>query len=364
MNNTNNNKNSNKSNYINNYNNCDKYSSSIKNYITNHPTDDESPPKINKSVIERIYQLGNPICQYGLYLKYSKGYKVFKIPVDIGAKCPNKDGTLDKDGCIFCPSMGRPISVKYCNSKYSLKEQIEIQMERQKKKGINKFYIYFYPGTNTYGDIEYLKEVWDFALSYNEVVGLSLGTRPDCISNKVLKVLNNYVKEGYEIWIDLGIQSMKEETLKILNRKHTVMDTINSIKLCKKHDILVCGHVILGLPNESWNDMMSTGILLSKLGIDALKIYPLIVVKNTKLEKIYWKGEYKTLDEKQYTHLLCDFLERISPYVLIQRVSKDKTPDEIIVSPTWNISRLKILNDAINELKRRGTKQGYYWMGY
>ncbi|MDK2789689.1 MAG: uncharacterized protein PWP15_196 [Methanothermococcus sp.] len=313
---------------------------------------------IDKSIIDSIYSEGFPIAQYGIYSKKAKPYRTFKIPVDAGFSCPNKDGTLDKNGCIFCPKMGRPISVKYCDSKYSLKEQIEVQMERQKNKGIEKFYIYFYPGTNTYGDVEKLKELWDFALSYDDVIGLSIGTRPDCLEKEKLDILGDYVKKGYEIWLDLGIQTIHQKTLEFLNRKHSTSDIINAIKECKKRGILVCGHIILGLPNESWSEMMETAKVLSALKIDALKIYPLVVVKNTKLEELYWKGEYKTVDEKQYVSLVCDFLEHLSPYVLIQRVSKDKVPDEIKVSPEWVLSRLKILNEISNELKRRKSRQG------
>ncbi len=317
--------------------------------------------KIDKNIIDSIYSDGFPIAQYGLYMKRAKPYRTFKIPVDAGFSCPNKDGTLDSNGCIFCPKMGRPISVKYCNTKYSLKEQIEKQIEKQKSKGIEKFYIYFYPGTNTYGTTPKLKELWDFALSYSDVIGLSIGTRPDCLNEDVLNILENYVKNGYEIWLDLGIQTMHQKTLELLNRKHSVSDTMNAIIQCKKRGIFVCGHTILGLPNETWNDMMETARILSILEIDALKIYPLVVVKNTELEKMYWKGEYRTLDEKQYIKLVCDFLEHLSPYVLIQRVSKDKTPDNIKISPEWKLHRLKILNEVSNELKRRNTKQGIYF---
>ncbi|WP_292459638.1 TIGR01212 family radical SAM protein [Methanothermococcus sp.] len=316
---------------------------------------------IDKNIIDNIYSDGFPIAQYGLYIKRVKHYKTFKIPVDAGFTCPNKDGTLDTKGCIFCPKMGRPISVKYCNTKYPLKEQIEKQIEKQKNKGIEKFYIYFYPGTNTYGTPNKLKELWDFALSYPDVIGLSIGTRPDCLEDEKLDILEDYVNEGYEIWIDLGIQTMHQRTLNILNRRHKVSDTVRTILECKKRGIFVCGHVILGLPNETWDDMMKTAKILSKLEIDALKIYPLVVIQNTELENLYWRGEYKTLDKKQYIKLVCDFLERLSPYVLIQRLSKDKTPDEIKISPEWNLHRLNILNEVSNELKRRNTKQGVYY---
>ncbi|MBW9221504.1 TIGR01212 family radical SAM protein [Methanothermococcus sp. SCGC AD-155-C09] len=319
--------------------------------------------KINKEVINSIYKDGFPIAQYGIYLKRTKPYKVFKIPVDAGFSCPNKDGTLDREGCIFCPKMGRPIrSEKYCNSLYSLEYQIEKQIEYHKKKGINKFNIYFYPGTNTHGKPEELKKLWDLALSYPDVIGLSIGTRPDSFNRDIFKILENYINKGYEIWIDLGIQSMHQKTLDFLNRKHTVSHTVNTIKECKKRGILICGHVILGLPNETWEDMIKTTKVLSKLEIDALKVYPLVVIKNTKLEEIYWEGEYKTLDRKQYVKLVCDFLEHTSPYVLIQRISKDKTPENIKVSPEWDLSRLPILNEVSNEFRRRKTFQGIYYI--
>ncbi|ABO34399.1 conserved hypothetical radical SAM protein [Methanococcus maripaludis C5] len=317
-----------------------------------------SSSSIDKNIVDRIYKDGFLIAQYGLYMKRERDYKTFKVPVDAGFSCPNKDGTIDTRGCIFCPKMGRPISVEYCNIKYSLKDQIETQVKQNKEKGIGKFYVYFYPGTNTHGTPERLKELWDYALSFEDVIGISIGTRPDCLEDEKLDILENYVKQGYEIWIDLGIQTMHDKTLDFLNRKHSSNDIRRVLIECKKRGILVCGHIILGLPDESWNMMMETSKMLSDLEIDALKIYPLVVIENTELEEIYWKGEYKSLDEKQYIHLVSDFLEHLSPYVIIQRVSKDKVPDEIKISPEWSLRRLRILNEVSKELARRNSKQG------
>ena len=305
-------------------------------------------------IIDEIYGEGYLFAQYGIYVKKKFKERIFKIPVDIGLGCPHKNN----GGCIFCQDMGRQISVKYCNAKIPLKEQIEKQMENQKKKGFKKFYIYFYPGTNTYAQTERLKEIWDFCLSYKEVIGLSIGTRPDCLERDKLDILAEYVERGYDIWIDLGIQSMHQKTLEILNRGHDVSDTIKAIKNCHKRGIKVCGHIILGLPKETWKDMMETAKILSLLEIEAVKIYPLVVVKGTKLEEMYWRGEYRTLDEKQYIKLVCDFLEHLSPYVLIQRLSKDKVPEKLKVSPEWHLGRLKVMNKVTEELSVRGTKQG------
>ncbi|MBA2861462.1 TIGR01212 family radical SAM protein [Methanococcus maripaludis] len=317
-----------------------------------------SSGSIDKNIVDRIYEEGFLIAQYGLYMKRERDYKTFKVPVDAGFSCPNKDGTIDTRGCIFCPKMGRSISVEYCNVKYSLKDQIEAQIKQNKEKGIGKFYVYFYPGTNTHGTPEKLKELWDFALSFEDVIGISIGTRPDCLEDEKLDILENYVKQGYEIWIDLGVQTMHDKTLDFLNRKHSSDDIRRAVIECKKRGILVCGHIILALPNENWDMMMETAKVLSDLEIDALKIYPLVVIENTELEKIYWKGEYKSLDEKQYIHLVADFLEHLSPYVIIQRVSKDKVPDEIKISPEWSLKRLRILNEVSKELARRNSKQG------
>ncbi|XRO77209.1 TIGR01212 family radical SAM protein [Methanocaldococcus sp. 10A] len=305
-------------------------------------------------IIDEIYKEGYLFAQYGIYIKKKFKQRIFKIPVDIGLGCPHKKN----NGCIFCPEMGRPISVKYCNAKIPLKEQIEKQMENQRKKGFKKFCIYFYPGTNTYAPVEKLKEIWDFCLSYEDVIGLSIGTRPDCLEKEKLDILAEYVENDYDIWIDLGIQSMHQKTLEILNRGHNVSDIIKAIKECHKRKIKVCGHIILALPGETWIKMMETAKIISLLEIEAVKIYPLVVVKGTKLEELYWKGEYRTLDEKQYITLVCDFLEHLSPYVLIQRLSKDKVPKNIKISPEWDLSRFKIMNKVNELLKERGTKQG------
>ncbi|ABR54710.1 conserved hypothetical radical SAM protein [Methanococcus vannielii SB] len=317
---------------------------------------------IDKNIVDKIYTDGFNIAQYGLYMKRERDYKTFKVAVDAGFSCPNKDGTTDTRGCIFCPKMGRSISVEYCNIKYSLKEQIECQIQQNREKGISKFYVYFYPGTNTHGPLNHLKKLWDYALSFEDVIGLSIGTRPDCLENEKLDILEHYVKQGYEIWIDLGIQTMHDETLDFLNRKHTSKDVERVLTECKKRGILVCGHIILGLPNENWKMMMKTAKVLSDLKIDALKIYPLVVIENTELELLYWKGEYKSLDEKQYIYLVTDFLEHLSKYVIIQRVSKDKVPNEIKISPEWSLKRLRILNEVSKELSRRNSKQGFKYI--
>ncbi|MBP2172154.1 radical SAM protein (TIGR01212 family) [Methanococcus voltae] len=308
--------------------------------------------------IQDMRKIGFPISQYGVYVKSKVPFRTFKIPVDAGFSCPNKDGTLDDKGCIYCPKMGRPISVEYCNRKYSLKEQIEFQLNEHGRKGINKFYVYFYPATNTYDEPENLKELWDFALSYENVIGLSIGTRPDCLEPEKLDILETYVKQGYDIWIDLGVQTLHDKTLTLLNRKHDAIDTLNAIKNCKERGIKVCGHIILGLPGETRKEMLQTAELLSLIKIDALKIYPLVVIYNTKLEEMYWNAEYKSLDKIQYISLVTDFLEHISPQILIQRVSKDKVPKEIKISPEWDLGRLKILNEISNNLKTRKTVQG------
>jgi len=305
-------------------------------------------------IIDEIYNEGYLFAQYGIYLKKKFRQKIFKIPVDIGLSCPNEKNNR----CIYCQEMGRSVSVKYCNAKIPLKEQIEKQMENQKKKGFKKFYIYFYPGTNTHAPVEKLKEIWDFCLSYEEVIGLSIGTRPDCLEKDTLDILAEYVENGYDIWIDLGIQSMHQKTLEFLNRGHNVSDIIKAIKDCHKRGIKVCGHLILALPGETWMEMMETAKILSLLEIEAVKIYPLVVIKSTKLEEMYWKGEYRTLDVMQYINLVCDFLEHLSPYVLIQRLSKDRVPENIKVSPEWYLGRLKIMNKVSEILKKRGTKQG------
>lgn len=193
-----------------------------------------SSSSIDKNIVDRIYKDGFLIAQYGLYMKRERDYKTFKVPVDAGFSCPNKDGTIDTRGCIFCPKMGRPISVEYCNIKYSLKDQIETQVKQNKEKGIGKFYVYFYPGTNTHGTPERLKELWDYALSFEDVIGISIGTRPDCLEDEKLDILENYVKQGYEIWIDLGIQTMHDKTLDFLNRKHSSNDIRRVLIECKK----------------------------------------------------------------------------------------------------------------------------------
>ena len=302
--------------------------------------------RIDRSVIDQMYKEGWLYASFGEYFRRTHGYKVFKVPVDAGFVCPNWDGRISRKGCIYCPSFAVQFSHESFRSvmREDLKKQVSKQIEYHRKKGAGKkFFVYVAFGTNTYERIETLKKIYDALLEHPDVVGLSIGTRPDCLPDEVFDLLEDYVKEGYEIWLEIGQQSMHYSTEKNTNRGHGVSEIIRVVREAKKRDILTLAFVILGLPYETPEEMIETARMLSALGIDAVKIYPLLVMKNTKLLEMYKKYLYRPLGEMEYISLLADFIEHLSPYVLIQRVSKDNGLDGKI-APCWDTFRFHVFS--------------------
>ena len=315
---------------------------------------------IDKKAIDLMYEEGFLYAQYGKYFRRTHGYKVFKVPVDARFTCPNWDGRLSNKGCVFCPDFARKFSHESFRrvSDKDLREQVRQQIEYHKKTGAGeKFLIYIAFGTNTYAPVDELRDIYDAALEHEDVVGLSVGTRPDCLPDEVLDFLGEYVNEGYEIWVELGQQSVHYHTTRQTNRQHGFAESMRVVGEAHKRGILANVFVILGMPYETPDEMVETARIVSELGADSLKIYPLLVMKNTRLAKHYESGAYRPISMTEYITIVADFLEHLSPYVLIQRISKDAGVEEKI-APEWNTHRFLVGPRVEKLLMLRGTKQG------
>ena len=287
-------------------------------------------------------------------LKRTFGCRVHRISVDAGFTCPNRDGTVGTGGCIFCGgsgsgsfgiNRGAPVAVQ-------IEEGKEVMVRKYKAR---KFIAYFQSYSSTYGPLELLRSIYDEALGVKDVVGLIVGTRPDCISAETLDLLAEYASRTY-FWLELGLQSPLDRTLELINRGHDFAMFASAVERCKQRGAKVCAHVILGLPGETRGEMLATPSILNDLGVDGVKVHLLHVMRGTALAEIYEKGEVRLLGRDDYVGLVCDFLERLDPRISIQRLTGDGGRE--LVAPAWSLAKFEVLNAIDTELERRGTRQG------
>ncbi|MBN2479100.1 MAG: TIGR01212 family radical SAM protein [Parachlamydiales bacterium] len=276
------------------------------------------------------------------YLKKLFHKRIYKVSVDVfDFTCPNRDGTKSIGGCIYCDQFGS--SSRVHTQKISIKEQIlkniEIRKTRYKAK---KFIVYFQSFSNTYKDVDILEKLYDEAVfSHPDIVGISISTRSDCIDEEKVKMISKYRKFLPFVSIELGLQSMHNKTLKLINRGETFEDFLKASHLIKKHNIHLCAHVILGLPNETKEEMLQTAKQLAKLNIDGVKLHMLIVLKNTILADMYKNGLFKPLSFDQYVDIASDFIKLLPKSTIIHRTSGSGYVTDII-EPKW------IYDDKIN----------------
>jgi len=289
------------------------------------------------------------------YLRERFGCRVQKITVDAGLTCPNRDGTLGRSGCIYCNERGSGTGAH--REGRSITEQLEAGKRalanRYKAK---KFIAYFQSFTNTYAPVDTLRRMYDEALAVEDVVGLSIGTRPDCVNPRVLSLLASYTG-SHMVWVEYGLQSADDTTLARIRRGHDFSCFARAVEATRQHGILAAAHVILGLPGETRRHMMATADALARLGVDGLKIHLLYVIAGTELERMYRAGAYRCLDQADYVSLVCDFLERTPPETVIQRLTGDPHRKELI-APEWALKKTDTLNRIRRELQARDSWQG------
>jgi radical SAM protein (TIGR01212 family) len=243
------------------------------------------------------------------YLRNLYGCRVQKITIDAGLTCPNRDGSISSGGCIYCNTRGSGTGA-HANGLTVAHQLRNGKKSLSKRYKAKKFIAYFQSFSNTYAPLHQLRHLYEEALAVDDIVGLSIGTRPDCVDDPVLDLLQNYAKQ-HLVWIEYGLQSASDATLAFINRGHDVQCFRDAVEKTKNRGIKICAHVILGLPHETRRDMLHTAETIARLGLDGVKLHLLYVVKGTRLETFYQQGGFKCLEQKEYVDLVCDFLERI-----------------------------------------------------
>ena len=289
------------------------------------------------------------------FYKHKFGTKVFKVSLNAGFTCPNKDGTVGFGGCIYCSKLG---SGDYAgNMNESLTKQFNKVKEMMLKKWPKAKYIgYFQANTNTYAPLEVLKEKYEEILKIDNVVGLNIATRPDSISDECIDYLEELSKRTY-LTIELGLQTIHEKTSKLINRCHSLNCFEECVKKLRERNINVVVHVINGLPYETKQMMIETVKYLNTLDIQGIKIHMLHIIKDTALEELYKKEHFHILTREEYVDIVCKQLEYLRPEIVINRITGDPNKDEVI-EPEWLIKKFCVLNEIDKELAKKNTYQG------
>lgn len=299
-----------------------------------------------------------PYRDFAGYLRGKFGKRVQKIPIDVGFTCPNRDGAVGVGGCLYCSADGTasPVIMR----ELPIEEQVKRGMDRIRRKYSDPlFMVYFQPHTNTYASVEVLSECYFKSLAVDKgIVGLAIGTRPDCLDEKVLELLTEFLDR--EIWIEIGLQSMHDKTLTLINRGHDLATFENAVLRTAEKGFKICVHVILGLPGESYSQMLQTADYLALLPIDGLKIHSLYVMEGTGLADMLRQDKLNLLTMEEYIRLTCDFLEHLRPDIIIQRLTGDPPPQGLL-GPDWCKDKRKVLNGILAEFAFRGTHQGSWY---
>ena len=293
---------------------------------------------------------------FSQFLRERFGCKVYKLPIDAGFSCPNRDGKIGYGGCTYCynPSFSPP----------SLKEKLSIPLQIKYRKAlirrkseVNKFLVYFQSYTNTYAKVKILKRLYDEAIQDKDIIGFCIGTRPDCVPDEVLGLIESYAQD-YHVWLEYGLQSVHNETLLRIKRGHNFAQFEDAVKRTQSRNIFICAHIILGLPGETKEDILKTARTLAKMGIDGIKLHHLQVIKNTRIAREFNKGEFKVLSPEDYIKLVCDVLELLPSNITIQRLVGEVLQDRMLIAPRWNLNKHQILSAIDQEFIGRGSFQG------
>ena len=292
---------------------------------------------------------------FSTWLRRQLGCKVQKISIDAGFSCPNRDGTLATGGCVFCDN--KAFSPAYCRGNKSVKRQVEdgISFFKRKYKDM-KYLAYFQAFTNTYAPVEHLKSLYEEALSVEDVVGIVIGTRPDCVSDDILNYLEELNRQTFMI-VEYGIESTDNKMLKRINRGHTYECSVRAIERTKERDILVGGHVILGLPGMTEEDSIREVERLNNTQLDILKLHQLQVVKDTRLAEEYLEKPFKVFNIDEYIRLVATLIQHIRPDMILDRFIS-QSPAEMLIAPKWGIKNYEFANALDNYLAKNNIYQG------
>ncbi|HFK2890445.1 TPA: TIGR01212 family radical SAM protein [Enterococcus faecalis] len=292
-------------------------------------------------------------------LRQQFGEKIFKVPIDGSFDCPNRDGTVAKGGCTFCSVSGSGDMIVAPSDPLPLQFQKEIQLMHQKWPTVDQYIVYFQNFTNTHAPVDVIRHRFEQVVNEKGVVGLSIGTRPDCLPDEVVNYLAE-LNERFYLWVELGLQTTFEETSAAINRAHDYQTYLDGVAKLRKHGIRVCTHLINGLPGET-PAMMRENVrrTIQDSDIQGIKLHLLHLMTNTKMMRDYNEGRLQLMSKEAYVSVICDQLEMIPPEIVIHRLTGD-APFETIIGPMWSLKKWEVLNAIDAEMKRRNSYQGKY----
>jgi radical SAM protein (TIGR01212 family) len=292
------------------------------------------------------------------FLREKFGEKVFKISLDAGFTCPNRDGTISKGGCLFCSERG---SGDFAGDRcFSISFQFgDIKNMMLKKWKNGKYIAYFQAYTNTYAPVEVLREKYEEALAQEDVVAIAIATRPDCLDEDVLDLLEEINKKVY-LWIELGLQTVNDESAKIINRGYKLDVFEEALRKLKERSIDVVTHCIFGLPGETEQDMINTVDYIAHSGVKGVKFHLLHLLKDTPLVKLYEQGKLSFLTQEQYINLICKALTMLPEDMVVHRLTGD-APRDSLIGPMWSLKKWEILNEIDNNMQKCNFYQGLYF---
>ena len=294
---------------------------------------------------------------FGACLRRRFGGRIQRVSIDAGFTCPNVDGSVARGGCNFCDN--RSFSPSRRVRLRQVSEQLDsgIESVRRRYDKVGGFIAYFQPATNTYAPVEQLQEVYELALNRSDdIVGLAVGTRPDCMPTSVIALLSQIAQQTY-VSLEFGMQTIHDASLTWMNRAHSHAHMVNAIDRSRGRGFECCAHIILGIPGETHEMMMQTATEVGRLGFDAIKLHNLYCVRGTALGEEVLAGKIQMMQREDYVATVVDFLERIDPQVIVERVSGDAPPD-FLIEPKWCLEKSKLRLEIEGEFKRRGTRQG------
>lgn len=292
------------------------------------------------------------------FLKENFKEKIYKVSLDGGFTCPNRDGKISNKGCLFCSDKG---SGEFAGDRCkTITAQIDEQIDFMKDKiGSSKVIAYFQNFTNTYASVEYLRKIYYEALSHEKVIGIAIATRPDCLSDEVVNLLDE-INQKYFLWVELGLQTANDNIGKIINRGYDTKVYINSCKILNEKNIKFVTHMIVGLPTEEKKDLYDTVDLINSVKSWGIKIHLLYILKNSKLLDYYQQNPFKVYEKDEYENIVIELLERLSPSVVVHRLTGDAKKDELF-EPLWSLNKRGILNSIEKKMKASKSYQGKFF---
>lgn len=292
-------------------------------------------------------------------LRQEFGEKIFKVPIDAGFDCPNRDGTIAKGGCTFCSVSGSGDMIVAPEAPLPEQFEKEIAMMHKKWPQVDKYIVYFQNFTNTHAPVAVIRERFEQVLTLPGVVGISIGTRPDCLPADVVDYLAE-LNQRFYLWVELGLQTTFETTSNAINRAHEYQTYLDGVASLRKHNIRVCTHLINGLPGETI-EMMQENVrrTIQDSDIQGIKLHLLHLMRNTRMLRDYHEGRLQLMRRDTYVSLICDQLEMIPPEIIIHRLTGD-APWDSLVGPMWSLKKWEVLNEIDQEMLRRNSYQGKF----